>query len=217
MALDFNRVTLSGTVVGGETWSTSCAYQTNFGTGPVKDYADLLAWATAVAAFSGNDYVTLQTGLSEVNDLNAVRIEYIDSAGVVAQVAEAAMDTAWSPASAPKMPFQCSVVLSLLTGRPGRSYRGRMYWPALAMSLEATSGQLAAATTAAIAADAAQLLTDIGTAAGVDFLMVPSVSSAKLGTSSVVTQVSVGSVIDTQRRRRNQLRESRSASPVPAA
>jgi hypothetical protein len=217
VAIDYNLVTLSGPLTGGEQWSTSCAYNTNFGTGPVKTFEDLQAWATAIGQLPIADYTNLASGLSALGDLTTVRTAYIDSAGATAQVAEAAFNPVWSPANGATMPFQCSVVLSLLTGRPGRSYRGRMYWPALGFSMNSATGKLSSSLQAQIADQAAALLTDIGGAAGAEALMAPVVASSVLGITTLVSKVRVGDVIDTQRRRRNQLVESYVESAVPPA
>lgn len=217
MAQDFNLITLSGTIAGQEIWSTSCAYQTDFGTGPVKTFDDLQAWADAVASLSSTPYTMLIPRLSNVVTVNTARAAYIDGAGKTAQVAEAGFSTPWTGNVSPVMPPQSSVVLSLLTGRPGRSYRGRMYWPCLNASFDTGKVTLTPAVVGTLAENAAQLLTDIGDAAGVDFAMKPAVASTVLGVQTLVTEVRVGTVVDTQRRRRNQLQETYGSSAVPPA
>lgn len=215
MALDYNLVTIRGGIGTVETWNVGCAYNTNFGTGPVKDFADLDAWATAIAAMSGTAYPSLMQAMSTSGTIQSIRVAYIDSSGVTAQLAEAPT-TSWVGTSAGKTPFQAAIVLSLMTGRPGRSFRGRMYWPAWGLQVQ-TDLTIVAATVAAIAANAAAMITDIGTAAGADFAMQPVVNSKVLGTTNPVTSVRVGNILDTQRRRRNQAVETYQASVVPPA
>ena len=215
LAIDYNVISWQGTMSGGEVWSTSCAYQTNFGTGPVKAYEDLAAWAQAAADVALTGLPNLADGLSGNWSLRSIRAAYIDFDGITNQVAEYQLPTPYSGSGASNMPYQCAVVLSLLTGRPGRSYRGRMYWPAAGYALATSNAQLDSTTTAGIASDASNLITDVGAAAGTDFAMLPSVYSARLGTTTYVTSVRVGSVIDTQRRRRNSLQETYSIESVP--
>jgi hypothetical protein len=92
-----------------------------------------------------------------------------------------------------------------------------MYWPCLNATFASNTVLLSASDTADLADDAAQLLTDIGTAAGVDFAMKPCVASTVLGVTTLISKIRVGNVIDTQRRRRNQLQETYAESPVPPA
>lgn len=216
MAIDYNLVTISGTSPGNEIWTTSCAYQSDGGTGPAKDYGDLNTWANAIAALPGADFRALCNAASEVAPPLKVRVAWIDATGITAQYAEAQLGSGWDAVGTAVMPFQCAAVISLLTGRPGRSYRGRMYWPIFSAAIAATTLQLPGATTVSYAEAAAAMLTDIGTAAGVDLAMKPCVASKKLGITDFITQVRVGTVVDTQRRRRNQAQESYSYSPVPA-
>lgn len=206
MAIDHNRVILLGSTTGGETWSTSCAYSTNFGTGPVKDFSDLLAWATAIGALNSGNVVgtAMVSFLSDSMQIDTVRTEYIDSQGTIAQVAEYALPAPVTGSADASSPPQVAAVTSLLTGRPGRSYRGRMYWPHLYGAL--TDGQLGPTDAQNLATQMATFLGDAGEAAGTDFAMVPVVYSTVLGTVSFVTTVRVDTVLDTQRRRRNSLR-----------
>lgn len=215
MAIDYNRIRLSGTITGGEIWSTATAFQTDFGTGPVKAYEDLLDWCVALAALNTNKVVpaSFQGMLSSAAALTTVRAEYIDSGGVVAQVAEVVLGSPVIGGSAPNKPPQVSAVMSLLTGRPGRSYRGRQYWPL--MYLAAMNGVQVQDTAAQQwATDWATFLAAAGDAAGTDFAMKPAVFSGTLGTTDLVQTVAVDTVMDTQRRRRNSLRGNRFTAPV---
>lgn len=219
MAIDYNLVTLSGTIATSEIWTTSCAFQTNFGTGPVTSFDDLQAWADAIAALAtpSASYPTLYSALSNRAQLTTVRTAYIAADGVTQQAAETLLGTPWAPGTAAKMPFQCSMVLSLLTGRPGRSYRGRMYWPAFSLDVSGTTLAITPAQSQLLANEMSELLTDIGGAAGSEALMMPVVRSDKLGITTFVTQIRCGTVVDTQRRRRNSAPEAYSSAVVPPA
>lgn len=217
MALDYNQVTIMGTSGPNEVWATGCAFNTNFGTGPVKTFEDLQAWAEAIADLDGATYSALRDLLSPSGSLTKIKVSYIDSAGITAQLAEADVEgSKWVSTAQLRCPQQVACVLSLSTGRPGRSYRGRMFWPAWGATMSA-SFYLSTPTPAEVAEDAAAYLTAIGAAAGVEFAMIPMVNSVKLGTTTEVTAVRVGRILDTQRRRRNAAVEVYSSSPVPPA
>lgn len=211
MALDYNLVTWSGTTDGGDQWSSSCAYNTDFGTGPVKTSADLTTWAAAIAALPTTGRLDLAQSIPTNMPTTQVRCAYIDSAGKTAAVGVAAW--AWTTTNDPTMPPQCAIVLTLLTDLAGRSHRGRMYWPAGGNTVTG-EGRLSAAVRGNIATQAAAYLVAAGSAAGVDLAMIPVVNSKVLGTTTEVTVLRVGDVIDTQRRRRNRLVEAYSSATL---
>lgn len=116
---------------------------------------------------------------------------------------------------------QDAVVISLRTATPGARGRGRLYWPALGAALNG-SFQLSTPTPAAIAAGAATWLNAIGAQINDYFTDIGAAKSAVLVVRSVtshtnadVNQLQVGSVLDTQRRRRDNLTETYSAVAYP--
>lgn len=113
------------------------------------------------------------------------------------------------------MPPQCSVVASLITGFAGRSYRGRIYWPRLTGALGNTGKITGAPLPATMAADFASMLRNFAVNSGVAALEPVVVSGFAPSGFTVVNQVSVGDVVDTQRRRRDALIEVRSFADVP--
>lgn len=215
MAIDYNRISWIGTLAGGEIWSTACSFNTDFGTGPVKSFEDLADWAAAVGAISWAGYPSISKGLSSIGRLTGVRAEYIDSTGHVSQLALYTLPSAFAGSASPASPFQVAAVASLLTGRPGRSYRGRMYWPALGFTLSTTTAKLSTTDQQELANNVADLLTKTGAAAGVDFAMVPVVASQVKGVTTPISTVRVGSVLDTQRRRRNSEVEAYLTADIP--
>lgn len=105
-----------------------------------------------------------------------------------------------------QMPPQAAVVFSLLTGIPGRSYRGRMYWPALngviniglaqdVDDCQAQADAMAGVLAALVAANYPDPPYYVG------------VHSATQDVVTPVTRVAVGTRFDTQRRRREGLEE----------
>lgn len=157
----FNRVVLSGTLASGaESFSTSCAFRPAGG-GTVGSPADLQAWAEDVAAaFTGTGLGTeLRNGISATGLLNSVKIYFYPSTtGPAATVGEAIAN---GPGTTnPSRPTTVAMVCSLQTGLAGRRFRGRMYWPALANTIN-TTGRFTGGVQSTAASDFAQMLTTI--------------------------------------------------------
>ena len=130
-----NRIRFEGTIVGAERWSISCAYHPKtLGMPPITSYANMRQLAEAIGGLnSGRVFpVSWHQKLSTAVALTTIRVEYINQAGRLQQVAAYELPTAQAGVGSMKCPPQTSMVVSLRTGRPGRSYRGRMYLPSLA-------------------------------------------------------------------------------------
>lgn len=106
------------------------------------------------------------------------------------------------------LPFQCAPVVSLRTATLSRAGRGRFYLPSLAVD-QVDAGRMAGAAQTTLA-DAAELLLTGLTSAGGTVVIYHRAN----GTTTPVTSLDVGDVIDTQRRRRNKLVESRVSRPL---
>jgi hypothetical protein len=112
-------------------------------------------------------------------------------------------------------------VLSLRTATPGPTGRGRLYWPALGATLS-SAFVMTTPTPAQAAADAKAFLKEVGDAMNAYYAsvsaaktVVASVRSVKNHTSRDITSIQVGSVLDTQRRRRKSLPESYASVTYP--
>lgn len=215
MAEPFNRVRISGTMPGGEVWSINPAFAETDGS-VVQSYADLLSWANAIVATNAAKILptTVLDLLSTVAAITEVRTEVYDSTGKLTAAAEVTLTTPIPGTASPNKAYQSSVAVSLLTGRPGRSYRGRLYLVALSITLNVASLRLSASQASSIATQMSATLTAWGNAAPGDIDLRPVVVSKTLGMNSQVTQVGVGDVMDTQRRRRDSLAEAYSFAPV---
>lgn len=210
MATPHNVIRVIGASAGGEVWSINPRYATS-GDGPVTAYADLLAWTTAIAALNSNAVwpTTLLGLLSSSGSITAVRAEYIDAEGNLAQAAETTLPTPATGSGVPSKPQQTAWCVSLLTGRPGRSYRGRLYLPAWSNpSLDAGFRVVAASRTTTLTAFNSWLRA-VGDACPTAGTQGPVVVSQTRGTLAFVTQVQLGDILDTQRRRRDSMVEQR--------
>lgn len=97
------------------------------------------------------------------------------------------------------MPLQGCLVASLHTHRPGRSYRGRMYWPATGLAL-GTAGHYVPNPNCDVLATAMATFFNNQVATSDDRFVV---ASQKLSTSQRISEVTVDNRLDIQRRRAN--------------
>lgn len=109
------------------------------------------------------------------------------------------------------MPNQICAVLSLRTGIPGRSHRGRMYVPVLSVAIAAGG----VASTTLLNGLASGLATSMGTfnSSGNGKCVV---SSSTLAAAFQIKTVQVDNVLDTQRRRRDKVVGTVSSASVAA-
>lgn len=108
------------------------------------------------------------------------------------------------------LPPQCSVVASWMTATAGRHGRGRVYLPAVVTSQVTTDGGLLSSTPqGAIATSTAALITALNYANIIGAVYADAiVVGAPWSRYNTIAAVRVGNVIDTQRRRRNQITET---------
>lgn len=214
----YNRVILSGTLPQSEVWSVSMNFsrvgdQTS---GYIDDYDDMLAWAAQIETAYGlavNSGAIRSIQSSNVV-MNKVRIE-ARNAGVLVQAAERLLSPAVAGTGTQTCPNQTALVVSNLTGRPGRSFRGRTYWPALAPSLVSNTSGISTGVASNIATNQANLLVAIANAAGEDNFF-PVIYSTVNDAVTRVTSVQVGITLDTQRRRRDAIVETRVTATLPS-
>lgn len=107
------------------------------------------------------------------------------------------------------LPPESAICVSLLTGAPGRSNRGRMYLPGPTVSTVNTLGKMNSNVPSIFANWAAAFFGDVNTASRSSVLW-----SRKNALSRSITQVSVGDQFDVQRRRQNNGPEAYTAVAV---
>ena len=211
-----NRVSIQGTLGTAEVWSINPHFS---GTSPVtiSDYAELKAWADAIAALNGGHCLPgeFDALFSSAVTTTKVRVEALGADGSLVQAAESSLSPSHSGTGTPAMPPQTSLVMTLQSDRPGRSYTGRSYLPALGASINSTSLRVNLGTLQSYADAYSGWLQDVADAApGSPAGFGPVVVSTKMDLRSPVTAVRAGDVLDTQRRRRDALIEQYVTSPV---
>lgn len=217
--MSYIRVSLQGTLPGGESWSVNPTFNE---TTNVVDW-DQSEGQSAADAIGALDVPTaLNDARSGAAQYARARVERRTDAGLLLGAAEANWTGGGASSVTPRQTFQTSVVLSLRTPVPGASFRGRLYWPALGTQVDATTLRLSVPTAQAVATAAATYLDGIASALKNALAASPSlidydlcVRSAKTGTRTRVTRVEVGNILDVQRRRRDKALEQYFAAPMP--
>lgn len=214
----YNRVTISGTLTSSEVWSTSLAFADV--TGPTSTSLDGQSTLSSTAEqiwIDLNDAGAAKNPFSAISSsgaISTVRVENRDATSLL-QVAEYSDGTVLEGVGSPTQPPSVAIVVSLLTGIPGRRYRGRMYLPVLTGSI-GLDLRIPSSTVAAFLDNMGDRVT-AWTAAftGGAGSITPVVVSLAGGVCTEVQQLRIGNVYDTQRRRRDDLIEEYQTLTLP--
>jgi len=195
------RHTASGTVLGGD-WSFTLHTEGSLSVGDAN-----AAWVTALTAgwvgapavediYASDTIMDTATtaGINPATDGQTTR--------VTATVSHAGSITG-NP-----LPYQVAVVISLLTDTATRHGRGRLYLPAPDVSM-CVDGKLSSTALTNIDTGMTALFDSLNTS-----VLTPVVRNRTAHSSLNVTSARVGSVFDTQRRRRNKIPETYTAITV---
>lgn len=196
MALFRHR--LEGTFPG-EVWSFGVYTDSNLSLSAMQSQ-----WMTGITNFWGTATALFCT---DVETTRATTVEIDPATGKQLTGAEDTRTDAGT-SEATCLPFQCAPVVTLRTATLSRAGRGRFYAPSLAVD-QVSAGRMLT-TARDTLADAAEDLVQGLTSAGGNLVIYHRGS----GTTSLVTSLDVGDVIDTQRRRRNKLIESRTSRAI---
>lgn len=215
--VNYNRFIISGAMPGAERWSCGFTLKGIRVAAPDFDYEsydDLKEWAdNAYAAidswWTDSPVPLLRSMLSSGVTIDTVRTEYWED-GELAQAAEA--DNVFLAGNGTyTRPNQIALVVTTLTGRPGRSYKGRFYWPAVAGPALSATGRISGTDLVAdSAADLMIIISEETPNGGLTHV----VHSPTLDILTPVSAIRVGDVLDTQRRRRDAIAEAYHTRPL---
>lgn len=197
------KIVHSGTIVGGEEWSTSYSMATpGIALSPTQGQLDLLTstaradFATRAGANGGTaGSLYFSAGVSFVTTRG-----YSIGADGKATLQSEVSGTATASTTALALPPQCSLVVSLRTGLPGRARRGRMYLPSLGIPL--AGGNTGRYSTGAVTSTMESIRDHFEAMNAVLEYKVCVASNAETE-NFIVTSVQADNVVDTQRRRRD--------------
>lgn len=191
------RCVTSGTLAGGEIFSFTQAFRGDAGWSDTEFETAYGQWVLSV------QNVLCASGIlaewPSTTHFTKVRAYLYGAGGALVKQGESAdFDKQGSAPSASPLPNQLALVVTLLTGFPGRSKRGRVYLPAPAASQLSADGQASSVSVDTIGGayrDALQAMKD-------DTLSCPPVvASATTTAMTDITSIRVDSKLDTQRRR----------------
>lgn len=221
------RVTFSGTCfAGAEVWSTGL-YIGSVGadvSNPTQAFADAIrtAWTTffqSAGASINPTFLTNQIKVAQVGTDGKTSLENVVYAPYGTAIAGTGGPTLFPP--------QISMVASLeVAGARGLAAKGRMYLPGVSRSIT-SNGQISTADTTALVNAVKTLVDSLNAAAPSGERVILASQGRRVkqpdgsyavtpGTAvnAVVNRIRVGSVYDTQRRRRNQLVETYQSAAV---
>jgi hypothetical protein len=150
------------------------------------------AWSTAWSAVAGEFCTGTRWNKVSVYELDTISQPAVD-------VAEASLNLVGTNSTDP-LPPQVAVCVTLQTGRPGRSYRGRHYLGGLPENKCEPPGKLVATSRTAIANFYSAWMGSVNSAIDSRLCVV---LSPTLNIGTPITAVSVGDIYDTQRSRRD--------------
>lgn len=207
--MSYVRVSVLGTLPGGEVWSINPVFDPTgeLEVGIDQSKVDAAALAIATRSLPGNLTLALGPGSFRTGARVEVRADATDS---LLAISVQGSPTPVQGTGSLRLPLQSALVTSIRTDTPGGSGRGRIYWPALGCTLS-VAGRLATPSNSQFLADMklylAGMRTDLATAfptIGFDL----SVRSKTTHTTPHAVRLQVGDVVDTQRRRRDSQPES---------
>jgi hypothetical protein len=204
-------ISIRGSLPQGEVWSVNPAFIGNFTTA-VPSHAALQSVVTRLAGGAASIVTgALRDGLSSQGTVDSFRVSYYGTDGKLADYAEGVLASPLAGQNALQLPLTAAVALSLYSEIPGRRYRGRLFWPALGLSLDSTTGRIPQSLTTALATAARTMLVSLESALDPGWDAVPAIWSKTNGSGVEVSQVRVGDVPDSMRTRKDALTENYSS------
>lgn len=191
------RVVIGGSMSTADSWSTGFAFSGADIVSPVALQAALVAFKDDVVDWWSSGTPSLQNVTSADSFIDSIRAYYYEAGSTSADtVAEYVYPSPINGAQSGKLSARTACVATLLTGHPGRSFKGRMYLPATGAVL--ANHQHSSGNVTDIATATAALLSNWNalTETGISVACVAGKTSL-----TVVSEVRVDSIPDTIRAR----------------
>lgn len=214
--MSYVRVSVVGQTLGGEVWSINPTFDPS---GELETGINQTALDAAALAISNiNPGTNMGQGMSNALSIARCRLEVrSDSTDALLALSDVGSTLTPTGTITPKMSVQNAVVFSLRTNTPGGSGRGRVYWPAIGLSI-GSNLRLVNATQVALLSEFKTYVGAMKTALTTNFPLIGfdlAVRSKTTKTTPHVVRIQMGDVIDTQRRRRDTLREAYVSTVYP--
>ena len=202
---DLIKVSLQGTMPGGEVFSVNPVFKLTTGSEIRYEEATMAVAAINALTIPSAILNMITTGCA----WTGCRVEGRTVTGELEVLAEGTRTTPATGTGPSEKPFQTSMVLSLRTPTPGGRGRGRLYWPATGVGISATTLRVAGANVSTYLAAIKTYLTAVeGAIDGViDETVELAVWSRTAAQLPLVNSMSMGDILDTQRRRRDAVPE----------
>lgn len=214
--VSYVRVSILGTTTGGEVWSINPTFD------PSGEFPDQVSQtnldAAALAIASLNPGSLLLGLMSSAMQITGARVEVrsdVDDHLIGISIAQ--RGTPLVGTGGALMPPQAAVVFSLRTNTPGASGRGRVYWPAMGGQLNAAGKFGTSGTTQWLDVFKTYMLA-IRSSLATAFPLIGfdlAVRSRRTLSTPHVVRIQAGDVVDTQRRRRDNIPETYVAVTFP--
>lgn len=213
--MSYARVSILGSAVGSEVWSINPVFDP---TGEFPGWNQAAGDAAVLAINALTIPADLLTLLSPALSVTGCRLEVRnDGDDSLIGIAEDVRATGGAGTGTQRMPAQAALVASLRTDTPGGRGRGRLYWPAVG-GIVSTTLRLATPTPTAFAGAMKTYMAGIAGALASAFPTIGfnlAVRSKTNHATPHVTRLQVGNVIDTQRRRRDNIPEDYVSVTIP--
>jgi hypothetical protein len=172
------------------------------------------AWADFYnGTFSGS--YALRSALANNVAYTGVTAYEVDQLGRAIDVADAPFSGLQAPAGTNRLPEHLALCVSLLTGLPGRSNRGRVFLGGLATAVMGADARVVPTVRDGLAAGYARFVRDVRDKPLAPDEMDVAVVSPTKGTSRPVTAVRVGNIFDVMNSRRSRLQEVYASANIP--
>jgi hypothetical protein len=207
--LSYVRVSILGNLFSEEVWSINPVFDPSF---EFPGGVDQTALDAATLAIANRTVPTsLRAAMSGVASRTGARCEVRDDAtDALIGISTQGSATPTAGTGGNFLTPQSAVVFSIRTNTPGGSGRGRVYWPAMGVTLT-TAGRISAPSTSTMAADMKSYLLGMRSDLAAAFPTIGfdlAVRSKTTHTTPHAVRLQVGNIVDTQRRRRDNLPES---------